>query len=283
MKKLIFLLFIICSYTNVFAQHNKQVSREQLDLFKKSTTYVVMDPNPMLGYNFTIQAAVKKFWKVTPFKFISYDDFDNLRMNRNNSFIILTRVNLTKDNSGAEYLYLNLLMGDSVKDINDMPEILELPLCYNGVDENNYVNKMGVIVRFAQEHVKMLFNTNFLWTYRNMTYYNLDVREIKTKILLVELKDLAEEVNTPEKIKLYYPYDVRIVSSDAIKDAVDQQTPNTLILHVISPGKDEASGRSYKIIYGVDDNKIYYYDYQKITKKYPAGFLRKDFERIAGS
>ncbi len=283
MKKILSSVWLICIITSISAQHNKQVSREQLELFKKSTTYIVLDPNPMLGYNITIQSAIKKFWKVTPYKFISSDEFENIRMNRLNSFIILTKVNLTKDNSGAEYLYLNFLMGDSVKDINDMPEILELPLCYNGVDENSYVNKMGVIVRFAQEHVKMLFTTNFLWTYRNMTYYNLDVREIKKKILLVESSDLAEEVNTLDKIKPYYPYDIRIVTSDDIANAVDKQTPNTLILQVISPGKDDAVGRSYKIIYGVDDNKIYFYDYEKISSKHPAGFLIKDFERISGT
>lgn len=240
MKKTITFLLFLFMIVTISAQHNKQVNREQLLRFIKSTTYVVMDPNPLLGYNFTIKTAMDKFWTVTPYKYISTDEFENLRMNRNNSFIILTKVSVTKDKSDAQYLYFNFLMGDSVKEINDMPEILELPLCYTGVDENSYVYKMGVIVRFAQEHVKMLMTTNFLWTYRNLTYYNLDVREIKRKVLLVEASDLAEEVNTIDKIKTVYPYPIRIVSSDEITNAVNKQTPNTLILHVVSPVKVEA-------------------------------------------
>lgn len=282
MRTIFFSFLMVLIFANLSAQHNKQVSKEQLEFFKKSTTYVVMDDNPMLGYNITIKPAVDKFWKITPHQFVSSAEFETLRKNPNNSFILLTKVNLTKEKTGAEYLFLNFLMGDTAKDINDMPEILELPLCYNGVDENSYIYKMGVIVRFAQEHVKTLITAPFLWTYRNMTYYNLNVREIKRKILLVELKDLSDEVNSVEKIKAVYPYDVRLVTSEVIENAVNNLSPNTLILHVISPAPDEASGRSYKIIYGVDDNKIYYYNYEKITQKSPAGFLVKDFKRIAG-
>lgn len=282
MKKLIFTISFIFFITALFAQHNKQVSRKQLELFKKSTTYVVMDPDPMLGYNFAIKSAVEKFWKITPYKFVTFDEFDKLRMNCNNSFIMVSRVSLTKTEDRAVYIYLNFLMGDSVKELNDMPEILELPLCYSGIDQNSYIYKMGVIIRFAQEHVKTLDKSLFLWTYKNLNYYNYAISNIKKKTLLVESSDLADEVNTIEKIKEYYPYDIRIVSSNDIDKAVQNQTPNTLILHVISPSPEDTRGRSYKIIYGVNDNKIYYYDYEEISAKHPAGLLIKDLKRIAG-
>ena len=281
MRKIVFSILLLVAVVQLSAQQNRQVTREQLELFKKSTTYVVMDNNPMLGYNITIKAAIEKFWKITPFKFISSDEFETMRLDRSKSFILLTKVNLTKETTGAEYLYLNFLMGDSVKDMNYMPEILVLPLCYNGVDENSYTYKMGVIVRFVQEHVKTLMDSKIIFPYKNLTYYNMQVRDIKKKTLLVEKTDLAEEVNSLEKIKAFYPYEIRIVTSDEIENAVNKQTPNTLILHVISPAKDEASGRSYKIIYGVADNKMYYYSYEKISQMRPAGFLAKDFKRIA--
>jgi hypothetical protein len=110
----------------------------------------------------------------------------------------------------------------------------------------------------------------------------MNVRDIKKKTLLVEEADLAEEVNTLDKIKALYPFDIKIVSADDIEKAVFDQTPNTLILHQIEPGDDDNIGRSYKIIYGVDDNKIYYFNFENITQKRPAGMLAKDFKRIAG-
>ena len=282
MKKTILTTFFFFFLVSAFCQQNKQVTKEQLALFKKSTTYVVMDNNPMLGYNIVIKAAVEKYWKITPYKVIPYETFDSIRNNANNSFILLTKVNLTKDKHEAEYLYLNVLMGANVKEINDMPEILTLPLDYSGVDENSYTYKAGVMVRFAQEHVKAMMASDRIIHFRNLKYNNENVRDIKKKTLLVEKRDLAEEVNSLEKIKTLYPYEVKIVSSDDIEKAVFNRTPNTLILHQIEPGESDNIGRSYKIIYGVDDNKIYYYNFENISQRRPAGMLAKDFRRIAG-
>jgi hypothetical protein len=282
MKKIFAITCVVCSFITVFAQQNKQVTKDQLGLFKKSTTYVVMDNNPMLGYNITIKAAVDKYWKITPFKVISYETFDSIRNKPDHSFILLTKANLTKDKREAEYLYLNILMGSRVKEINDMPEILTLPLDYTGVDENSYTYKVGVMIRFAQEHVKLMMSSDRITQFRNLKYYNINVRDIKTKTLLVEQRDLSEEVNSLEKIKAIYSYPVKIVSSDDIEKAVFNQTPNTLILHQIEPGEEDNIGRSYKIIYGVDDNKIYYFNFENISQKRPAGMLAKDFRRIEG-
>jgi len=282
MKNTTAITFFFFFLISTFAQQNKQVTKEQLALFKKSTTYIVMDNNPMLGYNIVIKAAVEKYWKITPYKVIPYETFDSIRSNSHNSFILLTKVNLTKDKREAEYLYLNVLMGDKVKEINDLPEILTLPLDYSGVDENSYTYKVGVMIRFAQEHVKAMMASDQIVHFRNLKYNNENVRDIKKKTLLVEKRDLAEEVNSLEKIKPFYPYEVKIVSSDDIEKAVFNQTPNTLILHQIEPGDNDNIGRSYKIIYGVDDNKIYYFNFEKISQKRPAGMTAKDFRRITG-
>lgn len=279
---LLILLVISVSFSSLMAQQNTQVTPEQLALFPKSTTYVVTDNNPMSGYNIAIKSSMEKFWKITPFKFISPGEFDNIRNKRENSFILLTKVNLTKDKREAEYWYLNLLMGDKVYSINDLPEILTLPLDYTGVDENSYTYKIGVMIRFAQEHVKAMLASKKITQFRNLKMYNSNIKDIKNKTLLLEESDLAEEVNSLDKIKAIYPYPVKIVSSDAIEKAVLEQTPNTLILHQISPGEDDNIGRSYKIIFGVDDNKIYYYNYENISAKRPSGMLARDFQRIAG-
>lgn len=263
------------------AQQNKQVTPEQLALFPRSTTYVVTDNNPMSGYNIAIKSSVEKYWKVTPYKFITPGEFDQLRTKKENSFLLLTKVNLTKDERQAEYWYLNLLMGDQVSSLNDLPEILTLPLDYTGVDESTYAYKLPVMIRFAQQHVKdMLAASPKILKFRNLKMYNVNCREMKNKTLLLQQSDLAEEVNSLDKIKAVYPYPVKIVSADDIENAVLGQTPNTLILHQISPGEDDNIGRSYKIIYGVDDNKIYYYNYENISAKHPSGMLIKDFKRI---
>jgi len=279
-KKLIIPIFIFFGLTSAFAQQNKQVTKEQMELFKKSTTYVVMDNDPLLGYNITVKSAMDKYWKITPIKYISSDEFENERKDKTKSFLLLTKTTLTRDKQNTDYLYLNLLMGDNVDKIDNMPEILTLPLHYTGVEENSYVYKMAVMIRFTQEHAKAMMATDKLSQFRDLKYYNKNIKEIKKKTLLIEASDLAEEVNSIDKIKAIFPYDVRIVSSAEIEKAVFAKTPNTLIAHQISPGPEDKVGRCYKILYGVDDNQIYYYYFVKISDVRPAGFLAFDFKRF---
>jgi len=280
MRVLSIIIILTVCISASFAQQNKYVSKEQMELFKKSTTYIVMDNDPLLGYNITVKAAIEKYWKITPFKFINTDEFEAQRKDVNKSFLILTKTTLTNDKENSDYLYINLLMGEQVDHMNDMPEILNLPLTYTGVDENSYVYKIGVMVRFIQEHVKTMLASDDIRKFHDLKFYNRNIKDIKKKTLLIQASDLAEEVNTIEKIKAIYPYEVRIVSAAEIEKAVFTQTPNTLIAHQISPGPTDKEGRCYKILYGVDDNKIYYYYFVKISDVRPIGFLAFDFKRF---
>jgi hypothetical protein len=280
MKRITISVILLFFVLNIFAQQNKQVTKQQMDLFKKSTTCVVMDNDPLLGYNITVKAAIDKYWKITPVKYISTDEFEAQRKDKDKSFLVLTRTTLTRDKENTDYLYVNLLMGDNVAKIDDMPEIVTLPLHYTGVDESSYVYKLGVMIRFIQEHAKTLMNSDRISQYKDLKYYNRNISEIKKKTILIEASDLAEEVNTIEKIKAIYPYDVKIVSAAEIEKAVFAQTPNVLVAHQISPGPTDKVGRCYKILYGVDDNKIYYYYFVKISDVRPAGFLAFDFKRF---
>ncbi len=282
MNRLAALILIVCLSFPVIAQHNKQVTKQQLDVFKKSTLYVVLDDDPALGYNIAVKSAVDHFWTMTPHKYISVDEFDTERKDKEKSFLLLTKATLTKDKRNAEYLYLNLMMGDADENIDNMPEILTLPLAYTGVDENSYVYIMDVIIRFAQEHVKLMVASDRITQFRNLKYYNDNVSKIKTKTLLVEKKDLGDEVNTIEKIKAVYPYSVKIVDSDEIEKEISGKKTNTLILHRIAPGEGDNVARAYKIIYGVDDNLIYYYNYENINQYRSGLFTTKDFKKIQG-
>jgi hypothetical protein len=54
------------------------------------------------------------------------------------------------------------------------------------------------------------------------------------------------------------------------------------VLHQIGPGEDENKGRSYREIFGADDARLYYYNYQTISQRRPVGMLARDFHLILG-
>ena len=282
--KIIVSMFLILA-TNLHAQTARKVTyadKKQIEDFFNSKTMVVLDANPLIGYNIVVADAVKKYWTITPYEIITSDQFEQVCNNPELSFIFLSKVQLEKDKEEVYYLYMNIVMGAKVKDITDMPELLSLPLAYTGVDEDNYVDKLPLMVRFAQIHLNNLKTARNPRTMYNLKYYNYDSKLLKDKTLLVKESDLSEEVNTLEKIQKEYPGKVKIVTSEELIKAIEEKTPDTAVLHQVGPGEDENKGRSYREVFGTDDAMLYYYNHQTITQRRPAGMLARDFRVILG-
>lgn len=281
MKNVYFLLVaFLISTLNIQAQKTKFVNKSQLVDFFTSTTYVVMDNNPSVGFNIFIKDAMQKYWKVTPYKIITHQEFEKMRKDNKSSFLFLAKENLTKGNTQAYYDFLVLAMGDQSPVLSEMPEIVNIPLSYSEVDEDAYINKLGVIIRFVEWHINNMKEAKNHEYMRKLNYYNKYIKEIKTRTLLVQEEDLAEDVNTIEEIQDIYKYDVKIVTSEDIEKAIEEKTPNTVVLHQISPSEDDTEGRSYHYIIGTDDAKMYYFNFFTITEKKPTGFSAKDFKRL---
>ena len=283
-KPLILIALMLTMASGMYAQMSKvtYADKKQIEDFFKSTTMVVMDADPWSSYNPVITAAVKKYWTITPYEIITSAQFDKMLTDPKHSFIFLSKVQLAKDKEEVYYMYLNVVMGAKVRDITNLPELLSIPLAYSEVDEDDYIDKLPLMIRFAQVHLgnlKDAKNPNSLYDLKN---YSSDSKLLKDKVLYVKESDLAEEVNTLEKIRKEYSGTVKIVTSDEIVKAIEEKAPNTAVLHQIGPGEDENKGRSYRQIFGIDDAKLYYYNHQTITQKRPAGMLARDFRLILG-
>ena len=291
---IISILLSVALASNLLAQGARRVTyadKKQIEDFFQSKTMVVLDADAMSGYNFATPDAVKKYWTITPFEIISSEQFDKLRTDPKLSFIFLSKVQLERDVEEVYYLYMNVVMGAKARDITDLPELLSLPLAYTGVDEDAYVDKLPLMIRFAQihlENLKAAKNPRSLYNLNNLSVENQRQKDqimsqlVKEKTLLALESDLSEQVNTLEKIQKEYAGAVKIVTSEEMVKAIEEKTPNTAVLHQISPAEDENKGRSYCQIYGVDDGQLYYFNSQTISQKRPAGMLARDFRLISG-
>jgi len=254
---------------------------KNIDAFINSVTCIVMDNNPFSGYNIYIKDAIVNHWKLTEYKFIDSEQFIEARKDSSLSFLLLTKINFEKDKEMAEYNFLNLLMGGDYLTITDMPEFASVPLSYSGVDENRYVYKLGLIVSFLQDHVRFMVDNSDKKTLQDLRFYNKYVPQIKNYTLLIAEGDLTPEVNTIEKIKEIYPYEMEIVSHSRIEKAITDKEENVVFLHKVGPEETSFNARCYKVIMGAADGKIYFSNFHNINTKRPEGFLERDFKRIA--
>jgi hypothetical protein len=201
--------------------------------------------------------------------------------NPNSSFIAKTQVSFKNDKQRIPYDFLNLMMGTVTSNVTLMPDIANFPLSYAGASDENYSYKLGMILIFMQNHIKVLEENPDLNEKTILKYYNKNTTQIHDKTLYVLKEDLSAAVNTLAKIKAIYPYNVEIVDKYAIEKAINDSLENIVFFHVVKPEVSSSKKeRCYKIIMGASDARIYYWSMDKITEKKPDGILTDDFKSL---
>ncbi len=69
---------------------------DEIKQFDASKTCIVLEDNSFSEYNLSIKDAVNSYWKITPFEFISVQDFNVRRLNQAYSFLVITQTNFEK-------------------------------------------------------------------------------------------------------------------------------------------------------------------------------------------
>jgi hypothetical protein len=256
-------------------------NKEEIKQFTASKTCVVLEDDQFSSYNSFIKAAVKAFWKITPYEFIEISEFNVRRLNPQYSFIVLTQTNFEKDKTNGLFNFINLLQGKDVNKLGEMPEICAIPLSFAGVDDLEYGYKLGAILSFMQKHAQMISDDPSLTGRKYLKYYNKYIPDVQKKTILVKQEDLVPEIATIDKIKAIYNNKIDIVTEDDIVKAIENRTPNTVILHKVGPVGDRNSGYCFKMLIGTDDANMYYYNQHMIDKANPNGLLPADLKRLA--
>jgi hypothetical protein len=263
----------------VFPQ-NYVPNAQDIESFFNTKTLVVLESNPLLEYNDKITEAIKENWIITPYEFVSYQEFEEKRQDPQYSFLLTTTVTFDKDKTKAQYTFLQLLLGGSYIRFGDMPDLVSIPLAYRNTDEVNHIYKLGVIVRFVQSHMQLLREKPSVASGNMLNYYNLNMGDLKNKTLYLVKDELSADVNTTEKIRRYYPFRVKIVDREEVEEAINRSDPDVVFLHKVGPEGTRLKARCYKIVMGADDARFYYFDYHMIGEKSPDGLLSSDFRKM---
>jgi hypothetical protein len=256
-------------------------NKDEIAQFMESKTCVVLEQNQFSDYNVYIKKAVETYWDVTPYEFINVDEFNKRQRDPAYSFIVLTQTSYSRDRANTGYNFLNLLQGKNVSKLSELPEVCAIPLSFVDDDDYDYSYKLGAILFFIQKHAKMISENPSLTGRRYLNYYNVNIPKIKQKTILVSEDDLSPAISSIDKIKAVFPHKIEIVDEEVIVKAIQEKTPNTLILHKVGPGKDKYAGICFKMFIGTDDFEMYYYHQHTITRSAPDGLLSDDLKRMA--
>ena len=281
MKKIFAFLLVIITFVHLQAQREYLPTQEDLDHFYTTKTYVVLEENQLSDYNIEITDAVKKFWNITEYEFIKMKDFSKLSEDENASFLYPAIVSFEKDRSNTRYQFLCLSLGGENFNIDELRDMANIPLSYYGVNSDHYSYKMGTLVRFLQNHVRLITEDPSIISQNIYKHYNENMGDLRGKTLYVVEEDLDREVNTLSKIKAVYPYKVKIVDRETIKEVIMAENEDAVVLYKVGPEGKKMNARVYKTLVGVSDAKFYYFEYHKVTAKKPDAFLASDFKKLA--
>ncbi len=256
-------------------------SRDDVNAFFNTKTMVVLQDNPLLEYNLVIKEVMEQEWTVTEFEFISFKEFEELRKDPQYSFLHMGMVRFDNDKTDAQYRFLHLSLGGDYYRLNQMPDLAAVPLSYYSVEEDNYIYKLALLVRFIQNHVKLIKEKPEIISANVFKYYNKNMDDIKSKTLYVLEEELAKDVNSAARIKKVYPYKFKIATKDEITEAIKNRDDQVVFLHKVGPEGTKLDARCYKVIIGAGNANFYYFDYHRINDKNPDGLLSKDFKKMA--
>jgi hypothetical protein len=252
-------------------------SKKQIGMFMNSKTCVVLDNGSML-YNVLLKNAVEKYWKSTKFEFIDQVEFEKQRFDSKYSFIILMKVVFDKDPSDVSYNYINLVLGDTARNMTEMPELCSIPLLYSSDNNIKYGYAIPAIIKFMQKHVITLNDKHFLISLRGLKYYN-GLKSCKSKVLLLNKDMMAMDANSTEEIKSVYKYQVKLLTTPEIESELATNNTNLLFNFHVGPSADSKSGKCFDMIFDSEGN-LYYYNSRMITNENKDGFNQKDFSYI---
>jgi len=255
-------------------------SKEDIMAFFTTKTLVVLEDNPLMEYNSIIKKVMEQEWSITEYAYISNKEFEEKRLDPQYSFIYMSQVTFENDKTDAAYRFMHLSLGGDYFRLNEMPDIASVPLAYFSVEEDSYAYKLAILVRFMQNHAKLLQEHPEIISSNVFKHYNDNIRDIKDKTLYLLEEELAPEVDSEAEIRKVYPYKFAIVTRDEIEGAIRDRNPEVVFLHKVGPEGTKINARSYKIIIGASDANFYYFDYHKISEKSPDGFLMSDFKNL---
>lgn len=280
MKKLVSVVLLSLLAAAGFAGKYKPTT-DDVNTFLKNITYVVMEGNPMSAYNMKMKEIMEKNWTVTKFEYISASQFEQMRKERDKSFLVLVAFKFPDENVSINYTHLCALNGSATSKVTDMPEVIGVPMAYAKADEASFVYKVEGVVRFMQQHILAMKANPAILKNDMLEPYSDNAPKIKEKELWLTEKDLTKELRDITVQRKYYPFPLKVVTPEDIEQAIADGNDNVLFVHKVGPEGQRMQERVYKMVFGAKDGMLYYYDMHRISGSKTDGLLESDLKKMA--
>lgn len=253
------LLFV---HVSINAQVNKSLTSEDVQNLLSSTTHVVTTGSNII-YDAVLTKAVKENWTITPFDVEGYDIG-----NEEQSLLAITQDVFEKKPDDNNYTFLTLFQGrKGVRNISNLPWIVAFPICVE--DEDSEIDQtilIGLLVKSIQNHVELLKWESSIAKKSLDKIYNDNIGSLKGKTIYMMDGDINKSIDRDKVLNRFNGH-LKLVGPAEIERLIKEKEKDAVIAYTVT------GGYCYKLLIGVEDGKVYYYDRSKVNGLSPAGFF----------
>lgn len=275
MKKL--LIILIAAIMPLLAAGQAQITTKKVKIsdFTSKITKIVLTGSDF--YDAALQDEVKARWRVSPYEFCTFEEFESMR-NDNNYYFLLTTNAMFKKESEPGLDVLTLVKGGTGATINSMLEIVYLPFASTEDPSGRELTFLPAFLDIIQDHTLNSMDKD-INGYTGLSNYTLNMAKAANMTIVFSEDDLSNEI-TGEFRDLNFDSDMLIVDEDEADEYIDKNASNVLVSYVVMPTDAQPGSYCYKMLINAQTHELYYFRRHKISKKFGPGFLAEDIKRV---
>ncbi len=274
MKKSIILTLAALLFvgTSSIAQVNKSLTSEDVQNLLHSTMHVVTTGSNII-YDAVLTKAAKEVWTVTPLDTESYDIGSEEQ-----SLLAVTQDVFEKKPDDNRYVFLTLFQGrKGVRNVSSLPWIVAFPICVDDKDsEIDQTVLIALLVKSIQNHVELLKWESSIAKKSLDKLYNDNIGSLKGKTIYMMDEDISNALDRDKVLNRFNGH-LKLVGPAEIERLITEKEKDAVIAYSVT------GGYCYKLLIGVEDGKVYYYNRSKVTNNFiaPAGFTQMELGKLA--
>ena len=275
MRKLFIMLAVALLPLMAGAQAQINTKKVKISDFTEKITKVVLTGNDF--YDIALQDEVKARWRVSPYEFCTWEEFQRDR-NSSDFYFLLTTSSQFKKESEPGLDLLSLVKGGTGATINSMLEVVFIPFAPAEDPSGREMVFLPAFLDIIQKHALMSMEKD-TDGYIGLSNNSMNIAKAKNMEFVFSEDDLSSEI-TREFRDLNFDSDMVITDEDSADDFMLENEPNTLVSYVVTPTDAQPGSFCYKMLINSETHELYYFRRHRITKKLGPGFLAEDIRRI---
>ena len=242
--------------------------------FTEKVTKIVLTGRDF--FDLSLQGEVEDTWKISPYEFCTWEEFETLKSDDSYYFLITTKDRFKRE-SAPGVQFITLLKGGEGADkgIEEMLEVVSMPIASAKEPSGREFIFLPALLDIIQEHAVKAIESDIAG-YAGLTNHTDNIQRSKGMKIVFAQTDLSSQVKDT-----MFDKDMVITDEEEADGFMDDKTKNMLVSFVVAPTGKTIGSYCYKMLIDAETHELYYFRRHRISRKDGVGFLAEDMKKIA--